>query len=135
MHCCTSVQGWTHYGISLCHWVSKTARVDLLFSSCCEPARYWSLPHREQNSAMGVMGVPLGSSPRRRKERYNVAEEFILRRVCGQVHTSASRPLSVIRGVLIPTRQLRDLRNSRRRILPDAVLGIASMKWTSRGCL
>ncbi len=31
--------------------------------------------------------------------------------------------------------QLRDFRSSLRRILPDGVLGIASMKRISRGCL
>jgi hypothetical protein len=39
-----------------------------------------------------------------------------------------------LRGLTEPVHWINFL-NSRRKILPEAVLGITSTKWTSRGCL
>jgi len=67
-----------------------------------------------------VLGPSLGES-----------RERIVRGVSKTCHFFFIRRSTENRGL----DQARDFLNSRRRILPDAVLGTAFTKWTSRGCL
>ena len=80
--------------------VSKRREVDLLFSSSCEPARYWSRAPPRTEQRYGCDGSPNGISPRMRKERYNVAEEFIPEKsVRSSTHKCIPTSFSYSRGL------------------------------------
>ena len=59
----------------------------------------------------------------------------IVRAVSKSCHFAEWALLRFVKAVTSESVYAMEFLNSRRRILPDAVLGMASTKWTARGCL